>query len=78
MSYDFVFAGGRLKCFKIDLNVEAEAYNRVEKLTVQEAVFNVNDEKFAELKRIGLMDKDKIVIIIDIVGDKMMVEFFPE
>ncbi len=78
MSYDFVFAGGRLKCFKIDLNVEAIAYNRVEKLTVQEAVFNLSDEKFAELKRNGTMDGDKIVMVIDIVGDKMMVEFFPE
>ncbi len=78
MSYDFVFAGGRLKCFKIDLDVEAIAYNRVEKLKVQEAVFNVSNEKFAELKRNGLMDVDKIVIVIDIVGDKMMVEFLPE
>ena len=78
MSYDFVFAGGRLKCFKIDLNVKAEAYNRVEKLKVQEAVFNVSNEKFAELKRNGLMDGDKIVLVIDIVGDKMMIEFLPE
>ncbi len=78
MSYDFVFAGGRLKCFKIDFDVEAIAYNRAGGFKVSEAVFNFTDEKFAELSSRGMMKVDKIVIIIDIIDDKMIIEFLPE
>ncbi len=78
MSYDFIFTGGRLKCFKIDFDVEAIAYNRAGGFKVSEAVFNFNDEKFAELSKRGMMKVDKIVIIIDIVGDNMTIEFLPE
>ncbi len=35
-------------------------------------------EKFEEFKGKGLMDVDKIVIVIDIVGDNMTIEFLPE
>ena len=78
MSYDFVFAGGRLKCFKIDLNKQAEAFNRVENLKVQEAVFNISDETYEDLRQKGIFTTDKVIIVIDILDGKMGVEFFPE
>ena len=78
MSYDFIFTGGRLKCFKIDLDVEAIVYNRAGPFILSEAVFNLTDEKFAELSKRGMMRVDKVVIIIDIVGDNMTIEFLPE
>lgn len=86
MSYDFVFAGGRLKCFKIDLDTEAIVYSRTTfpvgdgegaNIDVQEAVFNVSDEKFTELKGKGMMDADKIIIVLDIVDDNMTIELLP-
>ena len=78
MSYDFVFAGGRLKCFKIDLNKEAEYYNRAGGFKVQEAVFNVSNETYEDLRQKGVFAKDKIIIVFDVLDGKMSVEFFPE
>ncbi len=78
MSYDFVFAGGRLKCFKIDLNKAAEAYNRVGGFKVEEAIFNVSDETYEDLRQKGIFKADKIIIVVDILDDKMYIEFFPE
>ena len=87
VSYDFVFAGGRLKCFKIDLNTEAIVYSRamlpvsdeeVGNIDVQKMAFNVSDEKFAELKGNGILDVDKIIIVLDFVGDNMTIELLPE
>ena len=78
MSYDFVFAGGRLKCFKIDFDVEAIAYNRVSRFKVQEAIFNVSDETYEGLRQKGIFKADKIIIVVDILDDKMYVEFLPE
>jgi len=78
MSYDFVFADGRLKCFKIDLDKEAEAFNRVGGFRVGEAVFNVSDETYDDLRQKGTFKADKIIIVVDILDGKMTIEFFPE
>lgn len=78
MAYDFIYENKRLKCHRIGLDVPATVYNRAGPFKLGEAIFNITDEKFADLSKRGLMTEDRIVIIIDIVGDNMTIEFLPE
>ena len=78
MTYNFIYEKDRLKCYEIGMDVPAIVYNRSGPQIVSEAVFNISDEKFADLESRGMMTVDKIVIVVDVVGDNMTIEFLPE